>query len=539
MKAKRVSLLFPILLGILAFSATSRAATVIYYDRQTNGMGVTLANMIYNLAGHFDTDLTERDVAGYQAGDLSAFDRAIYLGTVYRPLPPAFLAAVAQGERPVFWIGGSIDQLTDLPGVADQLGFRYRDYTLGAGFDRIRYKDRWLIRRQLFDFYQLEFTDDAEVYAVVADDGVPPATYPYFLRGANVWYWADIPFFSQLADDRYFVFADALHEFFGPGVPVRRTALLRLEDLAPGATHCDELYSLIESLAAEGIPFAFDLTPFFVDPIGVLYPPGTVKRFPDDPELVDLVNAMLKNGGTMVMHGVTHQHDNGVSLNDWEFVQGAGNEPLPGDSAAWARGRVESGLAEFAAQGWRPLIWETPHYGASHGDYRVFAEYFAWDFEQPLIFPLSVDAPASFGVAYSPPSQVFPYVSPVGSNGMGFIPENLGYINPAVPGQRPADLLERARRLTIVRDATACFYAHNGLVNPDDVWEVIDGLREQGYEFVSIAELIGDDDDDDNNDNDNDDNDNNDNDNDDNDDVSPTPAPGDDDDDGGGSGGCF
>jgi len=500
MKRKQLKIIFALAAAIALLAAGASADTVIYYDKPgAGGEGVLLANMMMHLAGHFDPQVVVADVGAYQPGDMQQYQHAIYVGVLDHALPGAFLQDVASGVRPVLWLAGNIEQTNLYNPGGSVFGFTIDNYALGLGFNRIDYRDRRLVRRGDPGFFRVRATGEPTVWGTLSPADDPQTTNPYIICGAALCYVADQPLYYSVDDGRYLALVDFLHEYYQSGVAEKRYALIRLEDLAPKVTPVPELYALADRLAAEGIPFSFGVVPIFKDPEGIYFPPGSEFHFDDDPEFVAAIEYLLAMGGTMIMHGVTHQHDMGISRVDWEFVEGLNNQPLPYDSEQWVRDIIEYGLAEFAAQGWSPVIWETPHYAASHGDYTVFADYFSLYYEQPLVFPLPPDAAPVFAQQLYPQSQTTPYYTPTAPFGMGVIPETLGYLDPAVPYLTPPALLERADALSVVRDGVASFFAHVGLVSSESIFTVVSGLQERGYEFVSVPELIGplpDDDDD-------------------------------------------
>jgi len=480
------------LLVVFSFIQHADASTVVYYDGNGDGNGPVVANMLLNLAAHFDADVVARNVNQYKSGDVSTFDHGMYICGESNFLPAVFLADVAAGLRPFLWVDGNIEQLMNHLGPGDPFGFKVLDWRLGLGFDHLDYKGQLLERNGDTSFFRVEVTGDPDVYSYLTNANAK-ARHPHFLCGGNLCYLAENPVYFQSADDRYFVFADLLHEFYQSDIAPDHRALIRFEDLAPGIAETDLMQQIAIALIARDAPFSVDVTPVFKDPLGVYFEPDTEIHLADDPDFVATVAHLLYSGGTLIMHGVTHQHDNGMSLADWEFVIGPSNQPLPYDSAQWARDRVAWGLAEFASQGWTPDIWETPHYAASHGDYLIFDEFFDVYYEQPLAFALPPDAPGVFGEPVVHSAQLMPYAAYNSASGMAVLPENMGYIS-NVPGMRPADLLAKADRLLIVRDGVASFFFHHNQVDIEEVLQVVDGLLDRGFRFVEPAELLGDDD---------------------------------------------
>lgn len=496
---RRLPRLIPMLvmtvLALSVMSTVSFASTLIYYDGDDEDpMGLLHANMLLNLAGHFDEDVDIRDVTDFDASQMDDYDHFFYIGIIWENAPQAFIDEIATNERHILWIDANLHQLTDAM-EDNPFGFRIGEWTEGDGFDTLEYKGRQLERREDASFTHVEITGSPEVYSWITD-GVDEE--PEFLCGGNLCYLAENPFFFVGIDDRPWVFADLLHEFYDTTTPERRTAMLRFEDLSAGNFYPEKLRHLGDELAARGVKFGLSVIPIFKDPLGVISEPGTEIHMSDDPVFIDTLQYLIDSGATLLIHGLTHQHGDGLTGIDYEFVEptelGDGEYllPVPEDSEAFVRGRIEEALAEFEKFGWRPRIWVTPHYGASHGAYKVFSEYFDNYWERPVIFALDPDAPGVFGDYVRQLSQALPYFTSVSAAGMGAMPESLGYIDPWETEEdlSVAALLKRAESLSIVRDGVAAFYYHPNYVEESDLLFVVDQLLDKGYTFVGPDEFL-------------------------------------------------
>jgi uncharacterized protein YdaL len=124
-------------------------------------------------------------------------------------------------------------------------------------------------------------------------------------------------------------------------------------------------------------------------------------RLQDAPALVAALRYALAHGGTLVLHGYTHQYSNvpnpysAVSAADYEFfaahIDANDNVVLDGpvdqDSAAWATGRIEHALRAFdAAKLPRQTIFEYPHYAGSVVDSRAIASRLQVAYQRGLYF---------------------------------------------------------------------------------------------------------------------------------------------------------
>ncbi|MCZ7586831.1 MAG: DUF2334 domain-containing protein [Deltaproteobacteria bacterium] len=493
--------LFLAAIFVAALALSAHAATMIYYDTAaepwiTEHEGVVMANMLVALAGHFDTDIDSADIADYQAGGMDAYDHVFYIGTEYfRPIPDAFFADLATGDHRLMWIGQKLDYYNEYLDGPGTFGFESVDYNLGTGRDRVLYKGQETERVPDFSFFEVSVTGSPTVYSYYIPEGSPDTLYPHFLCGDYLCYMSDIPFWYEGEDDRMFVLADMLHEFYQVDHnAVGMRALVRFEELVPALNPADHLQDINDALEALDVPFSILVTPVMVDPNGMIGPPDSEYHFEDDPELVALIEHMLDHGGTLVMAGVTGQYGPDEPTGGFEFTSSPDPIPVPEDSESWVRTRLEWGLSEFDAVGLTPEMWRTPWDVASHGDYMIFADYFDFYNDRPLVFSVPHNDPPTFGTYYDKYSWVtMPYESYTSPSGMGVLPENLLCYFPGVEGYELEDMLARAEKLSIVRDAIASFCVYDG-ITVEEIEGAVGDIEDMGFEFMDPHDVIGDDD---------------------------------------------
>ena len=300
-------------------------------------------------------------------------------------------------------------------------------------------------------------------------------TYPFIVQSSNFWFVAEDPLANVAEDSAYLVFCEQLHDMVGIPHSTSHKALVRIEDI-DATEDPAAIRAIADYLSSEGVPFSLAVIPRFADPLGAWGPPATID-LDESPELVSALNYAESKGGTIVMHGYTHQYGsvanptNGVSGVDSEFyiqqLDGDGNiidvSPVPEDSSAWAQGRVDASAAIFSDAGFsRPLFWETPHYLASEIDEQVFAD--------------------NFGAVYQRfASSFFPYALNRTVYGSALVPENLGYISPGTISAQT--IVNRADRNLAIRDGYASFFFHSE-VNISYLQTAVSGIKAKGFTFV-------------------------------------------------------
>jgi uncharacterized protein YdaL len=484
------------------------AKTLVLYD--TTGpygwLGEVYATQTANLSSRFGS-WGATPVAKYKAGDLNAYTAVIYLGSTYdEPLPDAFLTDVMATTKPVTWVYDNIWQLAKKDGFTAKYGFASGTFDL-ATVTEVGYKGKKLTRStdNKAGIMNLVVSDTAKVKTLASAVRADGTSFPWAVRSGNLTYVGEIPFSYVTHDDRYLIFADLLFDSLGSTAAERHRALIRIEDVGPDADP-EQLKAVADFLAAEKVPFSVAVYPRFRDPKG-LQNSGKAQDYTlaSRPKVVAALKYMQSKGGTLLMHGYTHQYGavanpyDGISANDFEFYMAHVDAsdsviydgPVAEDSAAWAASRMVASGAIFVATGLgAPKIFEFPHYAASPADYQAVHSLFGKRYDRGLYFPgvLSAgkyDYARQFG-------QFFPY--PVRDvYGSVVVPENIGNVEIEAfnnhPVRLPADLIASAERNLVVRDGVAsCFY--HAYLGTDHLKDLVAGIKKLGYSFVSAESML-------------------------------------------------
>lgn len=481
------------------------------------------ATFVANLVGRFGPHAAH-SVNAYAAHEMDNYSAVIYVGAFYRDantnaLPAVFLDDVLSTAKPVMWIANNIWHLTNrfdaLNSASGQTfasthGFTWGSYVNGP-FDKVAYKGR-TVGRSVNNLGQLAGVTitDATKATTLAVASRADSSAPWAVRSASLTFITELPFAYMIENDRYLVFADLLFDLLAPETPTQHRAIVRLEDISPAADP-QTLIDTADALAAEGIPFAFHIIPFYRDPdiAGSGENPITI-RLRDRPDVVSALRYMISKGGIPIMHGVNHQWGtvanpyDGQTGNDFEFyrahVDAVSNAvvldgAVPNDSATWAGDLLDSGLAEIAAAGLpTPVLFTTPHYAASPVDYAEISSRFSARLERTLYFN-GVLTGTTPDLTY-PYGQFFPY--PVRDvYGSVVLPENLGNETEAYnqhAARLPAEIIANAEANLVVRDGFASFFWHPYLAGGTDgtshLTQIVDGIKALGYTFVDPTTLL-------------------------------------------------
>lgn len=509
-----VALLCVTLLPLQAFSAPqpARSALILFDDEGEFGwLGEMYAIHLENMLSHFDLEVSKKPFSEYAQGDLENFDATFYLGTVYKatPLPADFRDDLAATQKTFVWMGQNLWRYAlDLntwfsrPEFEEATGLRYLEFSYDT-HPTVTFKGQELIK-DVFDpgLARMHIVDGSKVEVFGECHDEYGNSWPYIVRGgANFWVVPDMPMISNDFRDRLLVFADVLYDILGHETPVRHRAVLRIEDVHPN-TPLPLLRGIRDVLARLQIPFVISLIPEYHDPLGHFNDDVPQQEFlePGTP-FAEVIQELVDIGGQIVQHGTTHQFGEipnpytGVSGDDYEFywleTDTDGNliyiGPLPGQDAKNVRQRILNGYRRIQDAGFAPVGWLTPHYLGSEVSYQQFARLYPFALDRGIFVVtdshgdrrrLELNSPYIYRDIY----------------GLKRIPETIGYIDPygwapagviLQPPSLPADLVERARALKVVRNSWAGCYFH-WYLDPALLEDLVNGIKAEGFEFTPI-----------------------------------------------------
>lgn len=488
-------------------TAAPSGTLVLYDDKGPYGwLGELYGVATVNLASHFGAT-AHKPVAQYASGELAKYKAVIYIGSTYdQPLPVAFLDDVLATTVPVIWMYDNIWQLANrAPNFFAHYGFNPWMFDTSS-ITKVTYKKRTLSRDALNASGIMQFSpfDPTKATTLASATRANGTTLPWAIRSRNLTYLGEIPFAYISSDDRYLAFCDLLFDTLAPATPERHRALVRIEDVSP-AEDPAVLRALVDLLYRNAVPFSVAVIPLYLDPKGV-YNGGVGQKIAlhDRPQLVSALKYAVSRGGTLILHGYSHQYGNvnnpysGVSADDFEFFsahvdakdQVIYDGPVPGDSAAYALSRVAAGIKEMQTSGFAaPTVFEYPHYAGSPADSRAIRTRFASAYHRGLYFGGSLgrtpdDLTHSIG-------QFFPYTV-TDIYGFKMKPENLGNFEPLAynnhPPRLPADLIKTAQNNLVIRDGVASFFFHP-YYDLAELAKIVTGVKAAGYTFVGVHSL--------------------------------------------------
>lgn len=290
--------------------------------------------------------------------------------------------------------------------------------------------------------------------------------YPYIINDKNLFYVSKLDLDGVL----FYIFCDSLNDIFNIKTFDKGRIFVRIEDVH-AFREPKNLVEIADYLSSKNIPFTIALIPAYVNPKN-----HKVITLSESPEIVKAIKYMQDKGGTVILHGYTHQYKKEeVSGEGYEFWDGKKDESLKENMKIFVKDRVLSGLRVCIENGIYPLAFEAPHYAMESEGYKELKKYFSTYMGQHQ----NNDKKFS--------TNTYPYIIRDTEEFNIFIPENLGYIDPEDKFTFQ-NIKENLDKLSIVRGFSGGFFFHSYL-NIEYLKNTIEYLEKQNIEFMNLRDF--------------------------------------------------
>lgn len=290
--------------------------------------------------------------------------------------------------------------------------------------------------------------------------------YPYIINDKNLFYVSKLDLDGVL----FYIFCDSLNDIFNIKTFDKGRIFVRIEDVH-AFREPKNLVEIADYLSSKNIPFTIALIPAYVNPKN-----HKVITLSESPEIVKAIKYMQDKGGTVILHGYTHQYKKEeVSGEGYEFWDGKKDEPLKENMKIFVKDRVLNGLRVCIENGIYPLAFEAPHYAMESEGYKELKKYFS----------TYIGKHQNNDKKFS--TNTYPYIIRDTEEFNIFIPENLGYIDPEDKFTFQ-NIKENLDKLSIVRGFSGGFFFHSYL-NIEYLKNTIEYLEKQNIEFMNLRDF--------------------------------------------------
>lgn len=425
----------------------SAASVLVIYSAENAEISPDQRLMDMHL-GHFTEYITFKSVLEVTEGDLGEKTHLIYYGETNDAISGKVVDILDAFDGPTMAIGNNVEKLGE---KFDYLETGGEEVVTKLDMPGQEDKEREIEPNLLFATEVEE--DTSTIVEAEGDNG----TFPLISENDGNYYVAS----DKLVPPYSVYFTQALHNFFDTEPVDTTPGYLRLEDVHPLAD-ADRLMDIAELLKEREIPYMIAVVPVYTNP-----ETGRRYHFNDAPEVLEALKYMQDNGGSVVLHGYTHQFrttETGEGFEFWDVendmpvYHGPDDEPRNKSASSFAtnedyqaymienkrfesdyvRQRLTRGVQELSNFGLYPLAFEAPHYTMSQNGYRVASEHFSTYVGQ-----------VQLSDEYWEAMDTTPNVSkPTLLNGMTLLPETIGYVQPG-DNQAVEKMMARAEEYQI------------------------------------------------------------------------------------------
>lgn len=417
--------------------------------------------MLDLLIGHFTADITFKSSQEVKHKDLNDVTHLVYYGQVAERLPATFLTLFDDYEGSFIAIGYNTEHLGDR--------FEFIDPKHEQVIDQIRFTNESENAWEIVPEYIIDIvTNEESIVMVEGNQQGDGKSYPVAVKNNNSYYLS----IDNLNGSKKIIIGEVFHKIFKAKHQKKHPAYIRLEDIHP-LVDPQNVKEIVEVLKVKNIPFMMAVIPVYTNP-----ETGEQFHFSDSPKLLQVLKDAQKNGGSVVLHGYTHQFRESETGEGFEFWDVENNTPIYAGAdddftlrteeefsdqkeyeaykreltqfeTNYIEKKLTQGIQELTNYGLYPLAFEAPHYTMSQNGYKVVSEYFSAYVGQIQLSDKNWEIMDST-----------PYITtPSFLNGLEILPETMGYVIPDNPQAIP-EMIARAKEYEVSSDGVLGAFYH-------------------------------------------------------------------------------
>ncbi|MBE7123097.1 DUF2334 domain-containing protein [Bacillus cereus] len=457
---KFLLLFFSILLLIpihTSAQTSSKPKVLILYSTEDNKI-TNNVQILNTQLGHFTNDITVKSLKKVnETTNSSSYTHIVYIGEKKEDLSTEAKQFLENFSGPVLVLGQNVEQLSNRFSFITSKETDVRIHTIEYPTHQLKNE---LHEERLMKKVETKGTTLANALS-------SSGTHPLIVQQGTSYYVATPNLFDWMS---HYV-GEMLFSYFEQKPMTNKTsAYLRLEDVHP-AVDVTQLQEIAELLKEKKLPYMITVIPVYKDPNT-----GKTVHLKDNPELVNVLRFMQDNGGSIVMHGYTHQFYDSETGEGFEFWDVKTDQPIRQPNhekpktkddfhstedynkyvengkafeEKYIKEHIEKGITELVEAKLYPIAFEAPHYTMSQKGYEILSHYFSTYVGQLQLNDTtwkSMHSPAYT----STPSFL---------HGMKLMPETVGFIEEGKP-QDIAKMKERALSITKLSDGIIGAFYH-------------------------------------------------------------------------------
>ena len=341
------------------------------------------------LISHFTTDVTFVKSSEVEKKDLEDVTHLFYYGQVFEHLSSSFLELFDDYTGAFIAIGYNFEQLGGRFAFVRQL----EEITIDEMYLSVNQDRKLEVKEQ--NIIGIEPMEGTEILIEGKNKAVE-SSHPIMVKNQNYYYLA----LDNISIQNSILFGEILHDFFQVNHSAIHPGYIRLEDVHP-LVDPEPIREIAKILKEKNIPYMVAVIPIYTDP-----ETGEKHTFSDSPELLRVLKEMQDEGGSIVLHGYTHQFRASETGEGFEFWDVENNTPIYSPESEpfqlkkeeeftskeeyesyitklekyekeYIETKITSGMHELVKYGLYPLAFEAPHYTMSQNGYKILSEHFS------------------------------------------------------------------------------------------------------------------------------------------------------------------
>lgn len=458
---KKISIIFAIILlsfipKSFAFADKSSDKALIIYESELNINSVeNKVNYLNELLYVFNKNVEKIQIDEYKSGDMDSYNSVFVINIENDINNKQFLDDLSVYKNKIYWIGNKIENFLN-----ENKKYTVKYDSQNYSINELIYKKNSLIINSGYSYNIITTSKDAKVLAEMSDSY---NTYPFIINEDNLYY------ISRWDLENSFIFEDSLNDFYNIKHFDKGKIFIRIEDVHP-FRDTKQLREIADYLYSKDIPFMIAFIPTYVDS-----KTQAITTMDMKPEFIETIQYMQEKGGSIVLHGYTHQLGNEeISGEGYEFWDIKNDTPVDEDIEPYVKNRVLSGLRLCIENKIYPLAYEAPHYAINIDGYKELKKYFSTYVGQYQNNNNNFATNSSpFTIKNSDTFNVL-------------IPENLNYVDEN--DEFSVDKIKESfKKLSMVRGYTGGFFFHPYL-DINYLKEIVEFLEDENVEFLDLKE---------------------------------------------------
>lgn len=410
-------------------------------------------NYLNELLHVFNKKVDKIQIDDYKSGDIESYNSVFVINMDNNIDNIQFLEDLSIYKNKIYWIGNKIEDF-----LSESKKYKIRYDSKNNNINKLIYKDKSLVINSGAFYNIITPSKESKVLSYMSD---AYNKYPFIINEDNLYY------ISRWDLEDSYIFEDSLNDFYNIRDFDKGKIFIRIEDVHP-FRDTTQLRKIADYLYSKNIPFMIALIPTYVDT-----KTHAITTMDMNSDFIETIQYMQEKGGSIVLHGYTHQLGNEeVSGEGYEFWDMKNDKPIDGDIELYIRDRILSGLRPCIENNIYPLAFEAPHYAMNINGYKVLKKHFSTYVGQYQ------------NNNYNFATSSTPFTIKDSESFNKLMPENLGYVDEQ--DDFSVDTIkENFKKLSMVRGYSGGVFFHSYL-DIEYLKEIVEFLEEENVDFIDL-----------------------------------------------------